>query len=224
MRELCVRSLFCFSVVLICFHFSRCILFCFICRYLFYFFSFILFCLLQFCLYLLLVFCFCKLKNAWELRELCISWFITIAVLKMYMKKLRTPEWLKTSTFSWNKSVKLYTNGTRTLLKFCHLLTFCDVFSCILVTSNHKIPLALRARRARAVLLPLKKLLTSNIALEIVLWLTHTHPCEWSRKRAGISDNDLGFDKAINRFKWLPTHDSWGCDFRFGCQCLPSLG
>ena len=77
----------------------------------------------------------------------------------MYMKKLRTPEWLKTSTFSCNTSVKLYTNGTRTLLKFCHLLTFCDVFSCILFTNNHKISLALRARRASAILLPLKKLL-----------------------------------------------------------------
>ena len=187
MRELCVRSLFCFSVVLICFHFSRCILFCCICRYLFYFVSFILFCLLQFCLYLLLVFCFCKLKNAWELRELCISWFITIAVLKMYMKKLRTPEWLKTSTFSCNTSVKLYTNGTLTLLKFCHLLTFCDVFSCKLFTRNHKISLALRARRARAILFPLKKLLglinTKYCTRNHVM--TYTYSSVWVKSKEG---------------------------------------
>ena len=80
-------------------------------------------------------------------------------MLKMYMKKLRTPEWLKTSTFSCNTTVKLYTNGTRTLLKFCLLLTLCDVFSCKLFTSNRKISLTLRARRARAILFPLKKLL-----------------------------------------------------------------
>ena len=105
----------------------------------------------------------------------------------MYMKKLRTPEWLKTSTFSCNTSVKLYTNGTRTLLKFCHLLTFCDVFSCILFTNNHKISLALRARRASAILLPLKKLLvlinTKYCTRNHVM--TYTYSSVWVKSKEG---------------------------------------
>ena len=105
----------------------------------------------------------------------------------MYMKKLRTPEWLKTSTFSCNTSVKLCTNGTRTLLKLCPLLTFCDVFSCILFTSNHKISLALRARRASAILLPLKKLLvlinTKYCTRNHVM--TYTYSSVWVKSKEG---------------------------------------
>ena len=105
----------------------------------------------------------------------------------MYMKKLRTPEWLKTSTFSCNTSVKLCTNGTRTLLKLCPLLTFCDVFSCILFTSNHKISLALRARRASAILLPLKKLLVL-INTKYCTWnhvMTYTYSSVWVKSKEG---------------------------------------
>ena len=166
----------------------------------------------------------------------------------MYMKKLRTPEWLKTSTFSCNTSVKLYTNGTRTLLKFCHLLTLCDVFSCKLFTSNRKISLTLRARRARAILFPLKKLLgltntkycydlyvfvrVSEVERELVsvtmTWVL-TKPSTDSNDCPHMTHEGVTFALAVNVY---PRWDRYGFRYnnynniiatRAKKQCLPAM-
>ena len=103
-------------------------------------------------------------------------------------KKLRVPDWLKTSALSCNTGAKLYHACKLQIarahaFKILSVLTSCDVFSCTLLRSNNMISLAIwcnkhlqifqrpqmaLALRARAILL------SSKNVYYIYIYITYT--------------------------------------------------